>query len=75
MTFTAHVVYQPCKEIIKDRRQASLQVFTRTDANAHNHAQSSDSAPRWGDAVRRLALDLDEDNLVEDVKVKDQPTG
>ena len=52
-----------------------LNVFTRTDHNVQSYRTTAQNGPKWDTVVRRVTYDLDKQVVVQDIKVKDQPTG
>ena len=52
-----------------------LSVHTRTDKGVKTYVQSPKNGPQWDHVVRRVTTNLDNNSVIQDINVKDQPIG
>eukprot|EP00959_Pyramimonas_sp_CCMP1952_P453232 9467893-Pyramimonas_sp.AAC.1 len=52
---------------------AHLSVRARVDKGVRTYVQSPKNGPEWGHAARRVTMNLDDNTIIQDIKVQDQP--
>eukprot|EP00959_Pyramimonas_sp_CCMP1952_P204791 4282325-Pyramimonas_sp.AAC.1 len=52
-----------------------LSIHTRDDKGARTHVQYPKTGPEWDHVVRRVATSLDDNAIIQDIKIQDQPIG
>eukprot|EP00959_Pyramimonas_sp_CCMP1952_P229376 4796054-Pyramimonas_sp.AAC.1 len=52
-----------------------LSIHTRVDKGVRTYVQYVKNGPEWGHVVRRVALNLDDGVIIQDIEIQDQPTG
>eukprot|EP00959_Pyramimonas_sp_CCMP1952_P292607 6119815-Pyramimonas_sp.AAC.1 len=52
-----------------------LSIHTRVDEGARTYVQSPKNGPEWGHVVRRVTKNLDDNTIIQDIEIQDQPTG
>eukprot|EP00959_Pyramimonas_sp_CCMP1952_P394326 8262490-Pyramimonas_sp.AAC.1 len=63
--------------LISQRNQTSavhLSIHTRVDKGVRTYVQSPKNGPDWDHVVRRVSTNLDDNEIIQDIKVQDQPT-
>eukprot|EP00959_Pyramimonas_sp_CCMP1952_P186323 3896308-Pyramimonas_sp.AAC.1 len=52
-----------------------LSVHTRVDTGARTNVQSPKNGPEWDHVVRRVTMDLDDNTIIQNIKIQDQLIG
>eukprot|EP00959_Pyramimonas_sp_CCMP1952_P227897 4765272-Pyramimonas_sp.AAC.1 len=52
-----------------------LSIHTRVDKGARNYVQSPKNGPEWGHVVRRVTMHLNDNTVIQDIKIQGQPIG
>eukprot|EP00959_Pyramimonas_sp_CCMP1952_P017006 361236-Pyramimonas_sp.AAC.1 len=48
-------------------------IHTRVDVAARTYVQSPKIGPEWGHVVRRVTMNLGDNQIIQDIKIQDQP--
>eukprot|EP00959_Pyramimonas_sp_CCMP1952_P341698 7157717-Pyramimonas_sp.AAC.1 len=49
-------------------------IHTRVDKGARTYVQSPKNGPGWDHVVRRVTMNLDDNTIIQYIKIQDQPT-
>eukprot|EP00959_Pyramimonas_sp_CCMP1952_P024006 503253-Pyramimonas_sp.AAC.1 len=52
-----------------------LSIHTRVDQGVRTYVQSPKNGPEWGHVVRRVTMSLDDNAIIQYIKIQDQPSG
>eukprot|EP00959_Pyramimonas_sp_CCMP1952_P049526 1034600-Pyramimonas_sp.AAC.1 len=66
-------------DLHKTRRNSTssihLSIHARVDKGARIDVQSPKNGPEWGHVVRRATMSLDDNMIIQDIKIQDPPAG
>eukprot|EP00959_Pyramimonas_sp_CCMP1952_P264273 5526589-Pyramimonas_sp.AAC.1 len=52
-----------------------LSIHTRVDKGYQTYVQSPKNGPEWDHVVRRVTMHLDDNSVMHDIQIEDQPIG
>eukprot|EP00959_Pyramimonas_sp_CCMP1952_P156415 3271121-Pyramimonas_sp.AAC.1 len=69
---TGHLLDQVLNKDVP-RSATFVSIYTRVDTNVTTYQRTPKSGPQWGDVQRRVTIDNDAKEVIQDINVADQP--